>query len=106
MAARNATRPGGRLRVSRVPRPLRRRRRRRQKRYKSRPLPPLLFLGILPRAPLLLTLTRSLREPQPLPLVMKGFHAQDLKRVPRAKMRKVQVPPRQHLPFAAVAEIL
>lgn len=44
----------------------------------------LLFLGVLPQAPLLLTLLRNLREPQLLILLRQVSHAQDLMKVPRA----------------------
>ena len=51
-----------------------------------------------PPSPLLLALARSLREPQPRALVLQGFHAQDMMYVPRAKLRKVKIPPRPQPP--------
>lgn len=74
-----------------------------QQRLKS---PPLFLLGILPRAPLLLTRPRTLREPQPLALLMQVTHAQDLMPVPRANVRKHQVLPGQQGPLHGLAEIL
>ena len=69
----------------------------------SDPPPPLLPLRVLPRAPLLLAMARSFREPWPLALLMQGLPVQDLMKVPRAQKRKVQVPPRQPLPLRALA---
>ena len=67
------------------------------------PLLPLLALRVLPRAPLLLEITRSFRKPWPLALLMQDLPVQDLMKVPRAQKRKVQVPPRQPLPLRALA---
>ena len=72
----------------------------------SAPPPPLLPLRVLPRAPLLLVITRIFREPLPLALLMQGLHVQDLVKVPRAPRRKVQVPPRKPLPLRALTKIL
>lgn len=44
----------------------------------SAPPPPLLPLWVLPRALLLLVITRSFREPWPLALLMQGLHVQNL----------------------------
>ena len=70
---------------------------------RSAPPPPRLSLRVLPRAPLLLEITRSFRKPWPLALLMQGLPVQDLMKVPRAQKRKVQVPPRQPLPLRALA---
>ena len=70
---------------------------------RSAPPPTLLPLRVLPRAPLLLEITRSFREPWPLALLMQGLPVQDLMKVPRAERRKMQVPPRQPLPLRALA---
>ena len=70
---------------------------------RSAPPPPRLSLRVLLRAPLLLEITRSFREPWPLALLMHGLPVQDLMKVPRAQKRKVQVPPRQPLPLRALA---
>ena len=85
----NAARSGGTLRR---PRPVLL-----QPQRRSAPPPTLLSLRVLPRAPLLLSMARSFREPWPLALLMQGLHVQDLMKVPRALRRKVQVPPRQPL---------
>ena len=61
---------------------------------RSSPPPPHLSLRVLPRAPLLLKITRSFRELWPVALLMQGLPVQDLMKVPRAQRRKVQVPPR------------
>ena len=74
-----------------------------QPQRRSAPPPTLLSLRVLPRAPLLLAMARSFREPWPLALLMQGLHVQDLMKVPRAQKRKVQVPPRQPLPLRALA---
>ena len=63
-------------------------------------------LKVLPGASLLLAIARSFREPWPLALLMQGFPAQDLMKVPRAQRRKGQVPPRQPQPLRAVTKIL
>lgn len=76
-----------------------------QQQKKSPPPPPLLSLRVLPRAPLLLALASGLRQAQPLALLKRGFHAQELKQVPRAKMRMVPAPPRQPPPLRALAKI-
>lgn len=77
-----------------------------QPQERSAPPPPLLSLRVLPRAPLLLAMPRSFREPWPLALLMQGLPAQDLMKVPRAQRRKVQTPPSQPWSFGAFAEIL
>ena len=77
-----------------------------QPQEKSAPPPPLLPLRVLPRAPLLLAISRRFREPWLLALLMQGLPVQDLMKVPRAQRRKVQVPPRQPLPLRALAKIL
>ena len=64
---------------------------------RSAPPPTLLPLRVLSRAPLLLAITSSFREPWSLALLMQGLHVQDLMQVPRAPRREVQVPPRQPL---------
>ena len=76
MPGGNATRSGGTLRW---PRPVLL-----QPQSRSAPPPPLLPLMVLPRAPLLLKITRSLRETWPLALLMQGLPVQDLMKVPRA----------------------
>ena len=98
MPVGNATRSGGTLRR---PRPVLLKPQR-----SSAPPPPLLPLRVLPRAPLLLVITRIFREPLPLALLMQGLHVQDLVKVPRAPRRKVQVPPRKPLPLRALTKIL
>ena len=68
---------------------------------RSAPPPPRLSLRLLPRAPLLLEITRSFREPWPLALPMQSLPVKDLMKEPRAQRRKVQVPPRNPLPLRA-----
>ena len=94
----NAARSGGTLRR---PRPVLL-----QPQRRSAPPPLLLPLRVLSRAPLLLVITRSFREPWSLALLMQGLHVQDLMKVPRARRRKVQVPPRKPLPLRALEKIL
>ena len=55
--------------------------------------PPLLPLRVLLRAPLLLPITRSFREPWPLALLLQRLPVQELRKVPRAPRRKVQMLP-------------
>ena len=98
MPTGNATRSGGTLRR---PRPVLL-----QPQRNSAPPPPLLPLWVLPRALLLLVITRSFREPWPLALLMQGLHVQNLMKVPRAPRCKVQVPPRKPLPLRTLTKIL
>ena len=97
MPTGNATRSGGTLRR---PRPVLL-----QPQRNSAPPPPLLPLWVLPRALLLLVITRSFREPWPLALLMQGLHVQNLMKVPRAPRCKVQVPPRKPLPLRTLTKI-
>ena len=61
--------------------------------------PPPLLLGVRPQAPHLPVRARSLRELQPLALLLQGLHAQDLKHVAGAKLRNMKILPRpQPLP--------
>ena len=55
--------------------------------------PPPLLLGVRPQAPHLPVRARSLRELQPLALLLQGLHAQDLKHVAGAKLRNVKILP-------------
>ena len=59
-----------------------------------------------PRAPLLLAIARSFREPWPLSLVMQRLPEQDLIKVPRTPRRKVQMLPKQPWSLGAFAKIL
>ena len=68
--------------------------------------PRLLPLRVLPRAPLLLAMARSFREPWPLALLLQRLPGQDLRKVPRAPRRKVQMPPGQPCSLGAFAKIL
>ena len=67
---------------------------------------PRLSLRVLPRAPLLLAITRSFREPRLLALLVQGLPVQDLMKEPRIQRRKMQVAPRQPLPLRALTKIL
>ena len=67
---------------------------------------PRLSLRVLPRAPLLLAITRSFREPRLLALLVQGLPVQDLMKEPRTQRRKMQVAPRQPLPLRALTKIL
>ena len=77
-----------------------------QPQERSAPPPPLLSLRVLPRAPLLLAIARSFREPWPLALLVQRLPVQDLIKVPRAPRRKVQMPPEQPCSLGAFAKIL
>ena len=72
----------------------------------SAPPPPLLPLWVLPRALLLLVITRSFREPWPLALLMQGLHVQNLMKVPRAPRMKFQMPAGQPWSLGVFAKIL
>lgn len=91
----NAARLEVRPRISVVLRPL-------QPGKKGPLLPPVLFMVLISRAPLVLGQVgnlRAFREPHPLLVLLQVFHAQNLMKVPRAKMRKNQAPPRHHPPL-------
>jgi len=94
----NATRSRGTLRR---PRPVLL-----QPQERSAHPPPLLPLRVLPRAPLLLAIARSFREPWPLALLLQRLPGQDLRKVPRAPRMKFQMPAGQPWSLGVFAKIL